>query len=96
MFSTEDIQIEKKLISKENYRTNDDYKAEYLRYSNLIKNYNSDIPTLRLLQTKYISLAKVYKLGVEDYNNLAKIAYSRWYLIPVRKSGSKSFSKHIN
>lgn len=89
--------IEKKLISTEkHYQTEDDYKADYLRYENLLKSYNSDVSSLQLKQAKYTSLIKEYNFGVDEYNNLANNAYRRWYLIPIRKSGSKSLSKHLN
>ena len=89
--------IEKKLISVEkHYQTEDDYKADYLRYKNLLKSYNSDGSSLQLKQAKYTSLIKEYNFGVDEYNNLANNAYRRWYLIPIRKSGSKSLSKHLN
>ena len=52
---------------------------------NLVK-----LPAIRVAATRHDSLVDVYNTMVDEYNEVAEVAYSRWWLIPVPMPGGRA------
>lgn len=72
-----------------NYDSEYLYSNDYKRYKKLTDEYNINIVSINQMISNYKSLIEQYNLKVIEYNNLAKTAYSRWYIIPVPGKVSK-------
>lgn len=76
--------LEKKLKYPEHYYNSDiSYKKDYKKYKDLIYNYNNNVEKIKKMLSDYKILIGQYNEKVNKYNNMAKTAYTRWYIIPV-------------
>ena len=48
------------------------------------------LPAINIAATRHDSLVDVYNTMVDEYNEVAEVAYSRWWLIPVPMPGGRS------
>jgi hypothetical protein len=75
------------------FGTRSAYLAAYDNYKKLVNQYNREVGSAKQVSAKYQALVEDYNSNVEEYNKLAKSAYSRFYLIPVPRGTSKSLNK---
>lgn len=64
---------------------------DYTKYKQMIDEYNSNMSRYKKSMDEYDNLIVKYNKITREYNDLAKSAYSRWWLLPIPLP-----SKHVN